>query len=229
MKTFRVPGPLLVFQLALIPGAILTGFLLSPLLVLSRNISQKPSRRLKYPEQKEYQRRALAGGFYAGVLLIVGVVIGTWTQWCLEGRNPWLWVILWLAEGRTPWSRPGLIAYWFWIALFSIVWWNSQLARGGRHRLLHPSTAQGSSTAATGDDEGGTGRAGLSHVATDFIGVAKRRVSFLSLNARRKFFHALAVIMFTPGIALDASVSFFIASKLLTKGMNVAGIHSPGL
>jgi dolichol kinase len=88
------------------------GFLLSPLLVLSRNIAQEPSRRLKYPEKREFQRRALASGFYVGVLLIVDAVIGTWTQWCLEGRNPWLWAILWLAEGRSPWSRPGLIAYW---------------------------------------------------------------------------------------------------------------------
>jgi len=84
-----------------------------------------------------------------------------------------------------------------------VVWWNTQLARIGRNRSLHTPAAQGSNTAATGDDEGGTGRTGLSNVATDFLGAAKRRVSFFSLNARRKFFHALAVIMFIPGIALD--------------------------
>ncbi|KAF9507172.1 hypothetical protein BS47DRAFT_1373971 [Hydnum rufescens UP504] len=180
VKTFRVPGPLLMFQLALIPGQYLL----------------KPSRRLKYPEQREFQRRALASGFYLGVLLIVGAVIGTWTQWCLEGRNPWLWMIFWLAEGRSPGSRPGLIAYWFWMALFSIVWWNSQLVSGGRHRMLHPPASHGSNTAGTEDDEVGTGRAG-----------------FLIVNGRRKCFHALASLCLPLGLCLTVAFSVFIFAE----------------
>lgn len=45
--TFRTPTALLVFQTVLIPGAFLSGFLLSPLLVISRHIAQKPSHRLR--------------------------------------------------------------------------------------------------------------------------------------------------------------------------------------
>lgn len=45
--SFRAPTPLLVLQSVLIPGVFLSGFLLSPLLVLSRNIAGKPSHRLK--------------------------------------------------------------------------------------------------------------------------------------------------------------------------------------
>lgn len=45
--TFRSPTPIVVFQTVLIPGAFMSGFLLSPLLVISRHIAQKPSHRLK--------------------------------------------------------------------------------------------------------------------------------------------------------------------------------------
>lgn len=34
---------------------------------------------------------------------------------------------------------------------------------------------------------------------------ADQRLPTFSVNARRKFFHALAVVMFIPGIAVDAS------------------------
>ena len=43
----------------------------------------------------------------------------------------------------------------------------------------------------------------LSNVATDLLDAADKHVPTLSVNARRKFFHALAVVMFVPGIAVD--------------------------
>ena len=54
----------------------------------------------------------------------------------------------------------------------------------------------------------------LSHVATDLLDAADKHVPTLSVNARRKFFHALAVAMFVPGIAVDVRhlFSFFILS-----------------
>jgi dolichol kinase len=39
--------------------------------------------------------------------------------------------------------------------------------------------------------------------ASEWLDAADRRVPTLSLNARRKFFHALAVVMFVPGVAAD--------------------------
>jgi hypothetical protein len=46
----------------------------------------------------------------------------------------------------------------------------------------------------------------VSNVATDLLDAADKHVPTLGVNARRKFFHALAVVMFIPGVALDVSV-----------------------
>lgn len=48
--------------------------------------------------------------------------------------------------------------------------------------------------------------ANVSNVATDWLDAANKRVPTLKLNARRKFFHALAVVMFVPGVALDVGI-----------------------
>jgi hypothetical protein len=45
----------------------------------------------------------------------------------------------------------------------------------------------------------------VSHVATDLLDAADKHVPTLKVNARRKFFHGLAVVMFIPGIAVDVS------------------------
>lgn len=42
--------------------------------------------------------------------------------------------------------------------------------------------------------------------ATDLLDAADKHVPTLGLNARRKFFHALAVAMFLPGVALDVQI-----------------------
>ncbi|THH19814.1 hypothetical protein EW146_g1412 [Bondarzewia mesenterica] len=134
VKTYRLATPLLIYQIALIPGSLLTGFLLSPLLVLSRQIAQRPVRRLRFPHEKQAQRRALAAGFYLGTTLIVGGLIGMWTRWCLENRDPWLWVIYWLVDGRKKWTRPALLVYWGLLGSLSVAGWNRQLARSHRYR-----------------------------------------------------------------------------------------------
>lgn len=46
----------------------------------------------------------------------------------------------------------------------------------------------------------------VSNVATDLLDAADKHVPTLGLNARRKFFHALAVVMFLPGLAFDVSI-----------------------
>lgn len=47
--------------------------------------------------------------------------------------------------------------------------------------------------------------ANVSAVANDLLDAADKHMPTLSLNARRKFFHALAIVMFVPGIAFDVS------------------------
>jgi hypothetical protein len=76
----------------------------------------------------------------------------------------------------------------------------------------------------------------MSTVATDLLDAADKHVPTLGLNARRKFFHGLAVVMFVPGIAVDVSVDFFYPSNfhfhLLVQfsfsspSCTVAGVHA---
>jgi dolichol kinase len=224
IKTYRLPTPLLVFQIALIPGAFLTGFLLSPLLVLSRHIAQRPFRRvrrLSFPQEKQQHRRTLAAGFYIGAIAIIGGLIGMWTRWCIGNRDPWIWVIFWVLEGRKKWSRPLLLIYWFLLGSISVAGWNRQLARSRRYRHRDSMTIPGSfdhaSIASTDTSNPPTPVSGalgltfpnlpnLPNGATDLLDAADKHVPTLGLNARRKFFHALAVVMFLPGIAFDVSV-----------------------
>jgi dolichol kinase len=219
IKTYRLPTPLLTFQLALIPGSLLAGLILSPLLYLSRHLAQRPARRLKFPHEKPIHRRLLALGFYAGSLIVCGGLVGTWTRWLLNWRDPFVWVVMFLLDGKRWWTRLALMGYWGGLAMISVAGWNRQLSRARRHRSYH--------VGKEGEDKGvgngvaekavmsngmgmqnpasveGTGR--ISGVATQMMDRADQRMPTLSVNARRKFFHALAVIMFVPGIAIDVS------------------------
>ncbi|EJU04762.1 hypothetical protein DACRYDRAFT_47116 [Dacryopinax primogenitus] len=230
IKTFRRPTPLLIYQLALIPGCLLAGFLLSPLLVLSRNIAQKPLHRLRFPEDKLIQRRGLAAAVYAGFALFIGGVVGVWTQWCLGWRNPWAWVVFWLLEGRRPWSRLVLLGYWGILGSLSVAGWNRQLARQRRYRHLNGHGAGHNAPARTGNgtltQDGHVSESAIqspvgtaSSSVTEMLDAADKHVPTLGLNARRKFFHALAVLMFLPGIIIDPAfthLSFSAAFALFT-------------
>ncbi|KAK6903305.1 dolichol kinase [Kwoniella mangroviensis CBS 8886] len=217
IKTYRLPTPLLTFQLALIPGSLLAGFLLSPLLYLSRHLAQKPAHRLRFPHEKPVHRRLLALGFYGGSALVCGGLVGLWTQWLLGGRNPWVWVVYWFFEGEHAWTRPVLISYWGGLAAISVAGWNRQLNRARRHRR-YTVPGPGNNNTTRGEmannpiptQEGDT----ISGVASSMMDAADQKLPTLSVNARRKFFHALAVVMFIPGIAVDPAfthLSFSVA------------------
>ena len=243
--------------MALIPGSIVVGFLLSPLLYLSRHIARQPLRKLRFPEQRQVHRRLLALGFYLFAALIIGGPLGLWTRWCL-GRDPWVWTVFWMLEGQKKWSRPFLLAYWAVLVCISIAGWGRQLYRSRKFRrktALQPiasvtpesmvqshstSNAFTSNTSSTppAQPENGASFAisnavtsaqtalglqlslpnlpnfphspnvSVQAVASDWLDAADKRIPTLSLNARRKFFHALAVAMFVPGIALDVSLPF---------------------
>lgn len=236
IRTYRLPTPLLIFQVALIVGSFVTGFLLSPFLVLSRNNAQRPVHRIRYPEEKARNRRYYALGFYIGTVLIIGGLIGFWTRWLLGNRDPWLWVIFRIVEGKNKWTRPALLCYWALLGCLSVAGWNRQLARSRRYRprstagessisptldaLYSMPADQGSATVTTPSSLSMTfsnlpnlpnlsnGTANVSNVATDLLDAADKHVPTLGLNARRKFFHALAVVMFIPGVAVDVRFPF---------------------
>ena len=221
IKAYRLPTPLLIFQLALIPGSLLTGFLLSPLLVLSRKIAQRPAHRLRHPQEKELYRKALAAGFYSGAAAICGGLIGFWAKWLLGWRDPWVWVACWLLEGRRWWTRPILIAYWGLLAAISVAGWTRQLGRARKRRAWLAVTntnghsrisVQNSATQAGLGNQQNPSRVpaaepGFGHVASQMMDAANQKLPVLSINARRKFFHALATAMFVPGIIIDVSIT----------------------
>jgi dolichol kinase len=221
-----------LYQIALIPGSLLTGILLSPLLFLSRHIARRPVRRLRFPQEKQVHLRLLALGFYAGAALIIGGLIGMWTKWCLGGRDPWVYAMFYLLEGRKTWSRPVLLVYWALIGIISIAAWNRQLARSRRYRpraIGNPETNTQHTTPSTPAETRPSVSSDpsapptptipsmisfpnlpngvqVSLAATEFLDAADKRVPTLTLNARRKSFHGVAVLMFLPGIAFDVSI-----------------------
>lgn len=238
----------MTFQLALIPGSLLAGFLLSPLLYLSRHLAQKPAHRLRFPHEKPVHRRLLALGFYAGSAIVCGGLVGFWTRWCLDWRDPFVWVAMFFVEGKRWWTRPVLLSYWGALAIISVAGWNRQLVRARRHRrydppsqpsraernaqLAHETTS--SSTASGGVPANGHSATSLHTAAghmdntsgfAQMMNAADQRLPTFSVNARRKFFHALAVVMFVPGIALDvspASSTLNLQCRLTTSWLSIA-------
>lgn len=81
----------------------------------------------------------------------------------------------------------------------------------------YPVSLATGATLATGAQPGGSSlgltfpNLNLPNGATDLLDAADKHVPTLGLNARRKFFHALAVVMFVPGVAFDVSRCTLIA------------------
>ncbi|GAA5954161.1 hypothetical protein JCM21900_006948 [Sporobolomyces salmonicolor] len=283
--TFRSPTPVIAFQAVLIPGAFLSGFLLSPLLVISRHIASKPSHRLKWPTERERHRRLLALGVLIGLCTIVFLFLGAWAGWQLSSthrlRRPWLWALQFVYYGssdgvllRDPsagwarrWKRLLLCAYWGATIVSAVGGWQTHLVRARRIRMrnglevdrpagagkakkdasggngpgggpkkllgmgvpmpmsLGGGTSGASATTRTGDGgNGGSASPSASEQAPVMgrVGAESARQEkavHASLNMRRKFFHALAVLMFIPGIAIDpafTSLAFSVAFTLFT-------------
>lgn len=106
------------------------------------------------------------------------------------------------------WKRLVLIAYWIGTIVIAIVGWQTRLVRARRIRLRNvavvPSTSISQSNVAQGKNGGIGGGVGVENKVGAEMATEERRVH-ASLNMRRKFFHALAVLMFVPGIAIDVS------------------------
>jgi len=142
---------------------------------------------------------------------------------------------MFIVEGKRWWTRPALLAYWGLLAVISVAGWSRQLVRARRHRRYdpppQPSRAErnaqitpASQTEHPAPTHGPHGHGNGSGFA-QMMDAADQRLPTFSVNARRKFFHALAVVMFVPGIAVDVRyVNFpFIVLKL----NDIASIHPP--
>lgn len=195
--TFRSPTPLILYQAALIPGSFLIGFLLSPLLVLSRHIASKPSYRLRWPAEKDRNRKLLAAASLLGTCGTAALFHGAWIAWQLHSglTSPWSWAARFAAyggdgvrgmhgelKGWTSCRRLALTVYWLAALFFAVGGWQRRIARTRRRMAMQDSSANAS---ASREDK-------RHHQSAHF-----------SVDLRRKFFHAIAVIVFVPGIALD--------------------------
>jgi hypothetical protein len=190
----------------------MSGFLLSPLLVISRHISQKPSHRLKWPIERERHRRLLAGGVFLGLFAIIFLPLGGWAGWMLGGGllRPWFWAVNFIFYGNdgvsvSPtltgwqrWKRIILVAYWIGTVVVAVGGWQTRLVRARRIRMRNGASAMSSKSGADSKQGSEGPRFGVEQAREE------KRVH-ASLNMRRKFFHALAVTMFVPGIAIDVS------------------------
>lgn len=287
--TFRAPTPIVAFQAVLIPGAFLSGFLLSPLLVISRHVASRPSHRLKWPTERELHRRLLALGVAIGLFGIVFLMLGGWAGWMLGTnptsflrrlRRPWGWAARFLWYGNSDgvdvdglarhlrgqsepwwsprrnsrgWRRLALVGYWGATISSAIGGWQTHLVRARRIRMRTLRTETASAKGTDGKDSGSpapadssSNRQGAAAAGKRFIGrgidavqaaranvggvqqpplrfgaehAREEKAVHASLNLRRKFFHALAALMFVPGIAIDpafTSLAFSVAFSLFT-------------
>ncbi|KAJ7183132.1 hypothetical protein C8R46DRAFT_1172822 [Mycena filopes] len=253
-------------------GPFLTGFLLAPLLVLSRHAAQTPMRRRRWlsPAHALAARRRLALAATAGVIVIVLGPLGLWMRWVLGGRDPLVWVVRWVLARR---RRVVLLGWWSSVGGISVAGWMRQLARtrraagmgmamGGSGRapgmgMGMPSMSLGSmgmglgsmggmsinlasmgmgmgiganTTTNTSANPSANGAAATGAVDSAAVppptpasalfaasGEFLDRAPTLRLNARRKFFHALVVVMFVPGVAFDPAfthLAFSVAFAL---------------
>ena len=225
---FREPTVLLVFQQALIFGTILIGFMLSPILVLSRVLAQRPTHRLRWPDQRNLHRRLLALAFLVLTVLLVLGVLGPWMWWQLRAQNPWLYSVRFMLLGSRWWSRLALLGYWGIlcnIALLSLqlmvnrVWPFATVGDQVRPKRRPEAQPPVQRTAPTATERAST------LAATQFAepsteldeSTSLGPALAVSVNGRRKFFHALAVFLFVPGIAWDPAfmhLAFSIAFAL---------------
>lgn len=286
--TFRAPTPIVAFQAVLIPGAFLSGFLLSPLLVISRHVASRPSHRLKWPTERELHRKLLALGVAIGLFGIVFLMLGGWAGWMLGTnptsflrrlRRPWGWAARFLWYGNSDgvdvdglahrlrgqsepwwsprrnsrgWRRLALVGYWGTTISSAIGGWQTHLVRARRIRMRTLRTETASAKATDSKDtspaptDSGSNRQSAAAAGKRFIGrgidavqaaranvggvqqpplrvgaehAREEKAVHASLNLRRKFFHALAALMFVPGIAIDpafTSLAFSVAFSLFT-------------
>ncbi|KAK0537288.1 dolichol kinase [Tilletia horrida] len=194
VKSYRHPTPLIIFQLALTAGTFLVGFLLSPILYLSRHLAQKPTHRLRWPEKRNLHRRLLSASFYVFAAIYVLGVLGMWVRWLLVKRDPWLWTLRFLLQGAYPFSRFALVAYWTSLIGASVFSWQMVVTTVKRPPPINNRTTPALAAK--------TSYANMSSEPNS----APRKAVHLSLNARRKFFHFLAVLLFLPGILWDPAL-----------------------
>lgn len=153
---------------------------------------------------------------------IVFLLLGGWASWMLAGgiERAWTWAFAFIfypstsnstVEWRDPnrrfqgWKRLFLVLYWGGTISVAVGGWTTRFVRARRIRMKssQESTTSTKSSPSLNVDL----TKGVKNVAEQGFsgveGLREEKKVHASLNMRRKFFHALAVVMFIPGIAVD--------------------------
>ncbi|KAG0050732.1 hypothetical protein BGZ83_004479 [Gryganskiella cystojenkinii] len=185
--TAVLENPQFLFLLTLVVGMLMIGVLLTPVLMYCRKLAQMPTKgaSLANLQKREFKKKLSAAVVYSGLIVIILVLIMPRCERVL-GQNPFLWVIEFMLFAKV-FPKPATEdspaeSLWDINRLMSI--------RIGWSRLglcLYWVLAVGCSIA-------------FFYWMNTSI---SRRSIMGSLNNRRKYYHALAVLMFVPGYLTD--------------------------
>ncbi|KAF9432398.1 hypothetical protein BGZ76_010851 [Entomortierella beljakovae] len=200
--------PQFMFLLALVVGMLLIGVMLTPVLMYCRRLAQTPTKgaSLVNLQKREFKKKVSAGIVYAGFIAIVLGIIMPRCQRIL-GQNPFLWLIEFMLMTRIFSPTP-------------------ELGQPNLSPLTDDSSSLTASLSGSSMEESkfsletlmgarvGWSRLGLctywilaiaSSIAFFYwMNSSVHRKSIMgSLNNRRKYYHALAVVMFIPGYLAD--------------------------
>ncbi|KAF9148940.1 hypothetical protein BG015_009294 [Linnemannia schmuckeri] len=206
-------NPQFLFLLTLVVGMLLIGVLLTPVLMYCRRLAQMPTKGAKAADlqKREFKKKVAAGIVYSGLLVIVlGLIMPRCER--VLGQNPFLWLIEFMLMTRI--FTPKLVA-------------SLSSSRGQSSLVMDPLTKPaesggsffgssflGGSLQALMGIQIGWSRLGLCLYWIMAVGCSigffywmnstiRRRSIMGSLNNRRKYYHALAVLMFVPGYLTD--------------------------
>ncbi|KAG0357533.1 hypothetical protein BGX24_006187, partial [Mortierella sp. AD032] len=209
-------NPQFLFLLTLVVGMLLIGVLLTPVLMYCRRLAQMPTKGAKAADlqKREFKKKVAAGVVYSGLLVIVlGIIMPRCER--VLGQNPFLWLIEFMLMTRIFSSE----------AVASLA-----SSRGQSSLVMDPlikpadnasgiggafgSAFGGASLQALMGIQIGWSRLGLCLYWILAVGCSvaffywmnstiRRRSIMGSLNNRRKYYHALAVLMFVPGYLAD--------------------------
>ncbi|KAF8932389.1 hypothetical protein EDD21DRAFT_340309 [Dissophora ornata] len=192
--------PQFMFLLTLVVGMLLIGVLLCPVLMYCRRLAQMPTKGASPAnlQTREFKKKVAAGIVYSGLVAIVLGVVMPRCQRVL-GENPFLWLVEFMLMTKIftttqQLEQPGQSP------VTSLAMTNATDAKFGLETLMGARI--------------GWSRLGLclywilavvsSIVFFNWMNTSIRRRSIMgSLNNRRKYYHALAVLMFIPGYLTD--------------------------
>ncbi|KAG0098264.1 hypothetical protein BGZ93_000636 [Podila epicladia] len=173
--------PQFLFLLTLVVGMLFIGVLLTPVLMYCRRLAQMPTKGANQAslQKREFKKKVSAGVVYTGLVAIVLGIIMPRTERIL-GQNPFLWLIEFMLQTKIFTADPPLGFNLESLLRIDVGWSRLGLC-------LYWVSAVGCSIA-------------FFYWMNSSI---RRRSIMGSLNNRRKYYHALAVLMFIPGYIAD--------------------------